>query len=40
VASRPLDQFDLVALWVDNERRPEAVLALLVGRDGLDPLGD
>ena len=39
VASRPLDQLDPVAVWVDNERRPEAVLALLAGRDGLDPLG-
>ena len=39
VASRPLDQLDPVAVWVDNERRPEAVLALLAGRDGLDLLG-
>src|SRR5919112_2212647 len=39
MASRPLDQLDPVAVWVDNERRPEAVLALLAGRDGLDPLG-
>src|ERR671917_193176 len=39
VASRPLDQLDPVAVWVDNERRPEAVLALLAGRDGLDPSG-
>ena len=39
VASRPLDQLDPVAVWVDNERRPEAVLALLAGRDGPDPLG-
>jgi len=39
VSGRPLHQLYPVAVWVGNERRPEAVLALLAGRDGLDPLG-